>query len=137
MTENILSVPSLKYGWIRRMLAVPRRFTAAFVLSTLLFGWLCLADWESEDSPKSAVLARCLRQACWAILPAIVFWLIRNAILPLPYSVSQWPFHHPFSGIVAFSNCVIALIYFFFFTAGFAWIFMAKTPAPPESEKSG
>ena len=47
MTENSLSVPSLKYGWRRRMLAVPRRFTAAFVLSILLFGWLCLADWES------------------------------------------------------------------------------------------
>ncbi len=88
----------------------------------------------AEDAPKSSAFARSLRGALWALLPAIVFWFIRNAILPLPYAHSQYPLDHPFAGVIDFCDFALALIYFFLFTAGFAWLFMAACPRPQTNE---
>ena len=89
----------------------------------------------TEGTPKSSAFVRSLCCAFWALLPAIVFCLIRNAILPLPFtSASQWPFHHPFAGFIPFANLAIAVIYFFMFTVVFPWIFMAKMPVSPPKE---
>ena len=88
----------------------------------------------AADAPQSSAFVRSLRRALWALLPGIVFWFIRNAILPLPYAHSQFPLDHPFAGWIDFTDFAIALIYFFLFTAGFAWLFMAACPKPQTNE---
>ena len=69
---------------------------------------------------ESSSFVGTLRQAFLALLPAIVFWFIRNAILPFS--------EH--SSLINFCKIALALIDFFLFTAGFAWLFMAACPKP-------
>ena len=75
-----------------------------------------------ERKAPSSASSGTLRQAFLAMLPAIVFWFIRNAILP---------FSEHYSPLIKFSEIALALIYFFLFTAGFAWLFMAGIPDAP------
>ena len=70
---------------------------------------------------ESSSFVGTLRQAFLALLPAIAFWFIRNAILP-------------FSKHSYFCELALDLIYFFLFTAGFAWLFMAACPKPQTNE---
>ena len=79
----------------------------------------------AADAPQSSAFVRSLRRALWALLPGIVFWFIRNAILP---------FSEHYSSLIKFSEIALNLIYFFLFTAGFAWLFMAACPKPQTNE---
>ena len=92
-----------------------------------------VVEWKApiEGTSKLSAFVRSLCSVFWALFPAIVFCVIRNAILPLSFtSASQWPFDSPFAGFIPFTNFAIALIYFFLFTVAFSWIFMAKMPVP-------
>ena len=124
--SGILGYPTMVVLWPLWILLS----AAIFVIARVLVDRKAPA----EDAPQSSAFARSLRGALWALLPAIVFWFIRNAILPLPYAHSQYPLDHPFAGVIDFCDFAIALIYFFLVTAGFAWLFMATCPKPQTNE---
>lgn len=105
--SGILGYPTMVVLWPLWIL-----ISAAILVITRL-----IVDRKAPSSASS----RTLRQAFLAMLPAIVFWFIRNAILPFS--------EH--SSLINFCEIALALIYFFLFTAGFAWLFMAGIPDAP------